>query len=832
MLSVSQTQAASDSRDEEDAMPRRSFKILALSSCLLCSVHSSAQAHQGSPDKYALLIGIDEYDHSADQIKAPDSKAQQIGRFAPDMTYPDLQGPDNDVDSIRKVLISKFHFSDDPGHMKVLLDAEATHDALIAAMQKYLVDLPHKDDTAVLYVSSHGSLRIYARGQGEGQLYNLLGNESDQRHAENTLVPYDWYTGVDDVFSRDLRHFFREAADKGVHVTAIFDTCHSGSLGRAALSGKLVSRDFDFDGREMTPNPYAREERPTLPQDDPLTPVLILSAAQKDQLAIEDQTSDPHGVFTRALVEALNALPADRPVSDVFSRLQVSMELAPNSIHQQPELDTSPERRRQPIFGGEVAQGPTTAAVVQVNSDGVLLDIGIVADIGPGSLFTTMPTAGGTPVELKVTQSLGLGRSLAQIQTPGGKVEAKDIVQLKAAVPWQWPDLLVYTGASNPSLAEVQDALAAVVAAHITLVPDPSRDPWNYHIYWDAGHWMLNAHSKSLPGIVSKPQLPSDIGARLTPRSLSRIPGSSAVWFDPPLPKEVSDGLFPPSQGDEPPISAKLTTEREKAVYVIGARVTVEQGNAAISFAWFKRADVDAEVQTPDWMGDGCSPGSSYPLRTDWSDSSSPDLTAAALTKFAVKLAKLNGWFLLQSSPLSGHSQFPYTLALRPTESSENIGENGTTYSGKYYLELVGNPAPTTQPQWVYVLNISCEGDGIVVWPYDGDSTHKSQDPAKFPVDDSNKLANEIQLPGEPFPVAAPFGTDTYLLLTTSTPLSNYRALNFDGVVGSKGATNPLEDLLFDTSSGTRETTGPIPTNWGLWAMQVQSLPDKTKPPQ
>jgi hypothetical protein len=788
----------------------------------------AAQAPQTNSGKYALLIGIDKYSHSADEIKSPGVGEPLIGRYAPDMIYDDLKGASNDVESMRQVLAEKFHFSGDSGHMKVLLDDQATHDAMMKEMQEYLVDLPNKGDTAVLYVSSHGSLRIYGHGQGEGQLYNLLGDDNDQRHAENTLVPYDWYTGVDDVFSRDLRHIFREAVNKGVHVTAIFDTCHSGSLGRAALNGKLVSRDFDFDRREMTANPYANEERPTLPQDDPVTPVLILSAAQKDQSAIDDETTDhPHGPFTSALVEALNALPDDRPASDVFNRLQVSMELAPNSIHQQPEMDTSPERRHQPLFGGEAEKGPTTAAVVQICPDGVLLDIGIVADIGPGSVFATMPPAGGTPVELKVTKSLGLGRSMAQIQTPGGTVEAKDIVQLKAAVPWQRPDLLVYTGASNPALAEIQNATAAVIAAHLALTPDPSKNPWDYHLYWNDGRWMLASRSKTSLGVHAQIKLPVVLGSRVTPGALSRMPTGSGVWFDPPLPKETAEGLFPARQGNAPPIAAKLTPSREQAVYVIGARLTVEKSASTISYAWFKRSDVDAEVQTPGWMGDGCSPGSSYPLRTNWVDTSSANATAEALNKSAAKLAKLNGWFLLQSSPLSEHSQFPYTLALLLKDSNNPIGQNGTTYTGKYYLELVGNPTSTTKPQWVYVINIDCQGNGEVVWPYKlhtGRADEESQPPAKFPVED--RLTTEIQLPGEPVPVEAPLGTDTYILLTTSTPLSDYHALDFDGVVGGqKAIANPLEELLYSTSSGSREANGPIPTDWGVWAMQVQSKP-------
>lgn len=815
-------------------MTSRIASLFLVGNCVLFALLTWGQEAKSPPSRYALLIGIDQYEHSAADIKLPNGGVPREGRYAPALTYPDLAGPANDVKAMEQVLTTKFHFPDDEGHLKVLLDAKATRDAILKAIQQYIVDLPQKGDIAVLYVSSHGSLRIYAKNQGEGMLFDPNGDPTDERHAENTLVPYDWYTGVDDIFSRDLRHFYREAVAKGIHVTAIFDSCHSGDLGRGLISGKVVPREFDFDPREMPPNPYAKEERSTLPQNDPVTPVLILSAAQKDQLAIDDETQDPaHGLFSSALVETLNSLPADRPASDVFSRLQVSMELAPNSTHQQPELDTPPERRRQPIFGGQATAGPTTAAVVNVGLDGVLLDIGIVADIGPGSIFTSLAGTGSNAVKLMVIKSVGLGRSIAQIQKPGGAVHASDIVQLEAAVPWQRPDLLVYAGQTNPSLAELQDAITSVKSAPLHFPADPSRDAWTHHLYWDTTHWVLYTHSLGERTKENKDPI-IDLGTKLTVKALKHLSPSSVVWFDPPLPRESIPALLPPPSGDSLGIAAKLTPDRSSATYVIGANMDGD----TISYAWFKRSDMDAEVQTPKWMGPGCSPGSSYPLRTEWIDEPSPELTVAALNKYAANLAKLNGWFLLQSSPLSEHQQFPYVLALRPADGGPNVGPNGTTFAnsseqsaeGKYFLDLIGNPSHFVVPEWVYVLNIDCQGNGNVVWPYEGDPNNPneiSQPPKMFPIDNGNQgpPEPEITLPGDPFPVGPPLGTDTYILLTTSTPLRNYQALSFDRVVSRAVVDNPLEELLEDTSSGTRWAGEPIPTNWGVWAMQVESKP-------
>ena len=81
-----------------------------------------------------------------------------------------------------------------------------------------------------------------------------------------------------------------------------------------------------------------------------------------------------------------------------------------------------------------------------------------------------------------------------------------------------------------------------------------------------------------------------------------------------------------------------LAADRTQAMYVIGSTLS----DAGISYAWFKRSDVDAEVQTPNGSGAGCSPNSPYPLRTDWvAPQPTPEL---ALSASAVQLARLNGW--------------------------------------------------------------------------------------------------------------------------------------------------------------------------------------------
>jgi hypothetical protein len=782
--------------------------------CCAISAQAPAAADSPAPSKSALLIGIDTYVHPGG--------APLTGRSKPTLVFHNLAGPGHDVAAMRTLLTSeKFGFPNDDQHIHILLNEQATHDAILRAMEQYLVRDPHPGDTVVLYFSGHGSLR--ADPKGHGQLYDLDGT-GELSYAENTLVPYDWYLGPDDIFSRDLRHIFNQAADRNIHVTAIFDACHSGSLARGLGNPALVARDFVSDLRPMPDDPYPEEAKGIPPESRTDNPVLVLSAAQKEQSAVDLQNAlPPHGLFTNALIETLQALPADRPSDDVFKRLEIAMELTPDAVAQQPALDASVTRRQQPLFGGSAGSGPPTAAIVSADDTGVVLDIGAFADIGPASEFTELTGSNGVRAVLKVTQLLGVARSEATVISPvGATVHAKDVVVLTKWMPAKPPTLIFYAGASNPSAAEIQDALAVARTAHLNFAADPSRDHWTHHLAWDGKHWTLYAHSQKQPGGQSQQEKPIVLGAKLSHGAFRKLQPASLVWFDAPLPPESASALLATSDGALPS-AAMLTHDRGQAKYVIAGTAN----EAGIRYAWFDRDDMDAEMQTPEGFGAGCAPDSPYPLRTDWVAPSKELPPELALSSFAVQLARLNGWLNLASTSLNGQADFPYRLALRSDSENQDVVDGGKTHDhAAYQLMLVAKAraaVSTGAARWVYVLSIDCQGKGLLQWPYKGIPA------ARFPTENVN--GRRIQLPGDPMLVEDPLGTDTYLLLTTSTRLSSQDALQFSGVATGRGPAtmpakpvDPLEDLLDSTSAGTR-VRGPAPTNWSVQMLRTQSLP-------
>src|SRR5579872_1067553 len=288
---------------------------------LVCAL-SCAQAQV----RRALLIGIDTYQPAQTTAKHPSGCT---GGRCDLPVFENLDGALNDVASMRDLLVSpKFGFA--PASVAVLTNpalpptqlpyialpaAQTTHDGILAVMQQYLVDEPRKGDTVVFYYAGHGSLRLNTKGN---KLTLMV--DGKQVHADSTLVPADAWTGGYDVRDREMTHIFNAALDKGVKLTVILDSCHSGAFTRGIpLGPKVRERMLPYDPRDINEAADAGASGQTAkaPSERADNPALIFSAAQQDQTAKESPTTqsvpEAHGAFTAALIKALAELPADAP---------------------------------------------------------------------------------------------------------------------------------------------------------------------------------------------------------------------------------------------------------------------------------------------------------------------------------------------------------------------------------------------------------------------------------------------------------------------------------------------------------------------------------------
>jgi hypothetical protein len=768
----------------------------------------------------ALLIGINAYQPTGTEAAHPAGCTYgrcELARFE------NLEGAVNDAQSMADLLASpKFGFPADhiflltnpappqPRPGVVILPPEQTgRDGILAAMQKYLVDLPSPGDTVVFYDASHGSLRVNSRGN---KLTILVNGKSI--HADSTLVPADAYKGGYDIRDREMTRIFNAALDKGVHLVAIFDSCHSGGVSRG-INPKQRSRSLAYDPRDIdeAPDTFPSGQLKPSPTERLENPALVFSAAQEDQSAKESPLSDtpePHGAFTAALIEALEILPVDAPASVIYQRVKAALE-GSSVTDQDPDLDATAVRRQQPLLGGVAANSNKVhAAALMTDDEGnIWLDIGRISGIGVGSEFTSVVNRGGRVVQLQINELKGIARSTARIANSGEeKVAPGEIFELTKWVPAQSAPLRVWLWPSNLSMAEILAAAEQIRAVRVVLVSDPAETPWTDILYWDGSAWVLQ-HAGAAATIP--------LGAKLTTNALKEhLSAEAKLWVNLPASKELAAKLRLHDDN-----SALQTAADISGAHYILAGVLTQDSPA---YAWFHKNEFAAgprlTVSTDHTAG--CSSSSPYPVRSDWialGDASNVEKSSQELNKDALLLAKVHGWLALAESPIGASDSSYYRLTLVKASDESLLPAGQAAYQDDRLKMALQSESRVTEPRWVYVLDIDCQGKGSLLYPLDYSEN-------QFP-----NAANRdrlIILPGAPtLRIGKPFGIDTLFLLSTAQPLPDPYVLNFEGVAsrGSRGVESPLQKLLANTSGGTRGLSEEVPTNWGLEITPLRSIP-------
>jgi hypothetical protein len=230
-------------------------RILSTSVVLMLLACAMASAET----RRALVIGIDDYLSPADN----------------------LAGAVNDAEAVACLLETpRFGFA--VKDVVRLRNSDATRERILAEMRRLFLQASAAGDLAVLYVASHGA-----------QMQNTLSPEQDK--TDETIVPHPKPKRAD-IRDKELGKILEEAARKGVRVTAILDSCHSGSMERG------LSRQERM--RALAPDPGAVAADKYVP--DPVAAgALMLAAAQDFQTAAEalDASGTPHGAFTIALLQ-------------------------------------------------------------------------------------------------------------------------------------------------------------------------------------------------------------------------------------------------------------------------------------------------------------------------------------------------------------------------------------------------------------------------------------------------------------------------------------------------------------------------------------------------
>lgn len=730
----------------------------------------------------ALLIGIDHYDYFP---VAASSRRVPIGP---------LDGAVNDAESMRDVLRDRFNF--DNAHIVLLQNHEATRDRIISAIER-LVEEAQPGDVVVFYFAGHGSQRMNSGSRPTG--------------LDQTIVPVDANTGVFDIRNKELARLFWPAVQKGVILTLIFDSCHSGA----------IARGVGVPYKERWAGPDPRDARdsvvPPAPEDHG---ALVVSAAQDFETAGEaPDNSDglPHGVFTSALLSVLRSPALGEPATRIYRQVKAMMQSTGRP--QEPVL-AGKQREQQPLLGGApgATLGVTTVAVLKRNDDGTVdvqggLAIGLRVDAELVPLGHRRDTAA---VRLKVMQVHGMNRSTAEVirGSPASiHYQPPDLFEIDKWAPGPTAGVRVWVppALDGSALAQLTSTFAELrTAGGIEWVEDPAEIPADSIplavLQWRDGAWTLEV-GKRVVASLAQP-----LTAQAIRSSLSHTPGKLRLFV-----------LLPPSRqllahisfgSGSPNDLVQAVTDRGEADYLLMGRL--REGH--VEYAW-ERPYASREMAN----------SSTLPVRTDWTvvtpgGQMGEDSSAAlVLVDEALRLAKVRSWLFMEVPPQGG--EFPYHLALRRSGTSATLTE-GPVHDGEWYgLVLQADSVQLTaslEKRWVYVFAIDSHGTSTLLFPL-------SNVLNRLPYDTmpNGKWPLELRLGRDSlFSIGPPFGIDTYVLLTSDQAVPT-DALEWEGVQrgASRGGVSPLVSLLLGNSAATRSPHPPVPADWSLERLPLLSAP-------
>ncbi len=760
----------------------------------------------GAETRRALLVGIDKYDPPPDQKSGPAKTAHGgIKRVAVKgnskrQPFESLDGAVSDMEAVKTLLLDKFGFRADD--IKTLTNQEATADEILSAIQKHLIDSAQPGDVSLFYYAGHGSL-----------MRNLSTPKSSG--YDSTIVPADWWRGTPDIRDKELARLFRKAVEKGIALTIIADSCHSGSLLRGGLRMREIPGDAGFYVEDPPDRDQAGHSLPN-PEEEG---ALVLSAAQDYQSAAEIATdSGWHGVFTWALVQILRYSPENEPMSRVFERIRA---LVQSEEPVQEPVMAGKGRAERGLFGqpADLTRSITVAAR-KVTGTTVELQGGRVLGLAIGCELVRMPKSSDeAPVRIEITNVAGLSKSVAQVRSgPPESVRPGDLFQLDKWVQPEEGILRVYLPPKPPTLARVMAVAKSVAALQLPgCVEDPTVTPPDFVMSWNGSEWVL---ARNGPGGEAMLRLGTEPDTAQIRKRLADSP-SARLFLMLPLPSEVAEQV---RLGAGTALDAIVPVDS-----MAGARYALEgrYRDAGLEFAWVAPNGSEEELKRmamPPRM----------PLRTKWltlaAGMDAPRGLAAQVEEYAVRIARLRAWIELE--PPQDSTPFPYNLAFQETSSKRMVTEGEMRRGERYKLYLKSDPdlvhrleqaGKKVPRQYVYVFIIDSDGAGTSLFPGAQGNVENLFPPDRTP------LPAEIPLSGRDYDleISDPLGTDVYFMIV-SAEVIDPMVFSFEGVRGGPAGmqSGGLSQLLLGMGSG--QTRGgkqpPAPSQWSIEKHVIRSV--------
>ena len=291
---------------------RRAFQRIILLGLgfMILATGSTAEGRAGQ--KHALLVGCTEYPRIREHLSQEQYEQKIL-----------LQGPANDVEIIRSLLIEQFGFPVESIRRLVGWDpGDASRRPTRTNIEKAFSELAQEaqpGDEVVIFMSGHGSYQPAPPGS----------DELDDR--DEVFLPADAGYAVGDertpftnaIVDDEVRLWVQRIVDKDAFVWITFDSCHSGTMARSAASSRRRYRYLDprLSGRSESASSRAvgtRNTRFTRESSPGLTPTgkkglvalyatLLYQTAPEEPLPLTASPSETrvHGVLSYTLTQIL-----------------------------------------------------------------------------------------------------------------------------------------------------------------------------------------------------------------------------------------------------------------------------------------------------------------------------------------------------------------------------------------------------------------------------------------------------------------------------------------------------------------------------------------------
>lgn len=247
----------------------------------------------------------------------------------------DLRGCVNDAKAWSTLLTSQYDFA--KSDVQVLLDDQAKKTDVVKAL-KHLMAGAQKGDVLVFTNSSHGS-------------YEVDESKDEVDGYDEAICPYDCDSNL--VLDDELRELIAGLPD-GVQLYVLSDSCHSGSLTRAARRTSKHRRSRFLNpavrGAQVVANAASRgvkKKKEKFPEEGMRE--LILSGCNPRQSSWDDQFGDVfHGALTYYAHQVIRE--ANYRISWADLHAKVTTLLQDNMFEQTPQLEGKAAAKKGQIF--------------------------------------------------------------------------------------------------------------------------------------------------------------------------------------------------------------------------------------------------------------------------------------------------------------------------------------------------------------------------------------------------------------------------------------------------------------------------------------------------